>query len=168
MTELHQAAAAGDFKKVEELLTQQRCGPNLRDADWGNKTALHWAAREGRPGSLSRASAAARAQEPRPNQTEARPHRNGEAPHPARGQAEPEDAGRMDPRPLRRRVWSAVRATPAALPPRPHRPGGPLWGQTAEDSSGLRTPRLCGLPENGRDGVPGLQREGSSAGNLTG
>lgn len=95
----------------------------------------------------------------------------------------------MDPRPLRRRVWSAVRATPAALPPRPHRPGGPLWGQTAEDSSGLRTPRLCGLPENvsrehlcpedhpilirvfvlqGRDGVPGLQREGSSAGNLTG
>uniref|UniRef100_A0A3B3IAC4 Ankyrin repeat domain 66 n=1 Tax=Oryzias latipes TaxID=8090 RepID=A0A3B3IAC4_ORYLA len=47
MTELHQAAAAGDFKKVEELLTQQRCGPNLRDADWGNKTALHWAAREG-------------------------------------------------------------------------------------------------------------------------
>ncbi|XP_037550759.1 ankyrin repeat domain-containing protein 66 [Nematolebias whitei] len=47
MTELHQAAAAGDYQKVEELLTQQKCCPNERDVDWSYKTPLHWAAAKG-------------------------------------------------------------------------------------------------------------------------
>ncbi|XP_055361972.1 ankyrin repeat domain-containing protein 66 isoform X1 [Betta splendens] len=47
MTELHQAAAAGDFHQVQEILRQNRCDPNQRDIDWSNKTPLHWAAATG-------------------------------------------------------------------------------------------------------------------------
>ncbi|XP_026195277.1 ankyrin repeat domain-containing protein 66 [Anabas testudineus] len=47
MTELHQAAAAGDFDQVEEILRQNKCNPNQRDIDWSNKTPLHWAAAKG-------------------------------------------------------------------------------------------------------------------------
>lgn len=47
MTELHQAAAAGDFDKVEEILKNKKCSPNERDVDWSNKTPLHWAAARG-------------------------------------------------------------------------------------------------------------------------
>lgn len=47
MTELHQAAAAGDVDGVEEILLQQKCNPNQRDVDWSYKTALHWAAARG-------------------------------------------------------------------------------------------------------------------------
>ncbi|XP_069016969.1 ankyrin repeat domain-containing protein 66 [Embiotoca jacksoni] len=47
MTELHQAAAAGDYDQVEEILRQQRCNPNQRDIDWSCKTPLHWAAAKG-------------------------------------------------------------------------------------------------------------------------
>ncbi|KAG7511338.1 ankyrin repeat domain-containing protein 66-like [Solea senegalensis] len=47
MTELHQAAAAGDYDKVEEILRQKKCSPNERDIDWSNKTPLHWAAAKG-------------------------------------------------------------------------------------------------------------------------
>ncbi|MEQ2281298.1 hypothetical protein AMECASPLE_028835 [Ameca splendens] len=47
MTELHQAAAARDYEKVKEILTQQRCCPNQKDIDWSNKTPLHWAADTG-------------------------------------------------------------------------------------------------------------------------
>ncbi|KAK2826577.1 hypothetical protein Q5P01_020791 [Channa striata] len=47
MTELHQAAAAGDFEEVEEILRENKCDPNQRDVDWSNKTALHWAAAKG-------------------------------------------------------------------------------------------------------------------------
>lgn len=47
MTELHQAAAAGDLDEVEEILLQRRCNPNQRDVDWSHKTALHWAAARG-------------------------------------------------------------------------------------------------------------------------
>lgn len=47
MTELHQAAAAGDLDGVEEILQQRRCNPNQRDVDWSHKTALHWAAARG-------------------------------------------------------------------------------------------------------------------------
>ncbi|XP_029349056.1 ankyrin repeat domain-containing protein 66 [Echeneis naucrates] len=47
MTELHQAAAAGDLQKVEEILTGNRCSPNQRDVDWSYKTPLHWAAAKG-------------------------------------------------------------------------------------------------------------------------
>ena len=47
MTELHQAAAAGDGDGVEEILLQKKCNPNQRDVDWSYKTALHWAAAKG-------------------------------------------------------------------------------------------------------------------------
>lgn len=47
MTELHQAAAAGDVDGVKELLLQKKCNPNQRDVDWSYKTALHWAAAKG-------------------------------------------------------------------------------------------------------------------------
>ncbi|XP_053192060.1 ankyrin repeat domain-containing protein 66 [Scomber japonicus] len=47
MSELHQAAAAGDFDRVEEILRQNRCNPNQRDIDWSYKTPLHWAAAKG-------------------------------------------------------------------------------------------------------------------------
>ncbi|XP_049452741.1 ankyrin repeat domain-containing protein 66 [Epinephelus fuscoguttatus] len=47
MTELHQAAAAGDFDRVEEILKQNECNPNQRDIDWSYKTPLHWAAAKG-------------------------------------------------------------------------------------------------------------------------
>lgn len=47
MTELHQAAAAGDVDGVEEILLQKKCNPNQRDVDWSYKTALHWAAAKG-------------------------------------------------------------------------------------------------------------------------
>ncbi|KAK5858024.1 hypothetical protein PBY51_011224 [Eleginops maclovinus] len=47
MTELHQAAAAGDLEKVQEILRQKGCDPNQRDEDWSCKTPLHWAAAEG-------------------------------------------------------------------------------------------------------------------------
>eukprot|EP00066_Takifugu_rubripes_P028936 XP_011618202.1 PREDICTED: ankyrin repeat domain-containing protein 66-like [Takifugu rubripes] len=47
MTELHQAAAAGDVDGVEEILLQKKCNPNQRDVDWSYKTALHWAAARG-------------------------------------------------------------------------------------------------------------------------
>ncbi|XP_056249617.1 ankyrin repeat domain-containing protein 66 isoform X1 [Seriola aureovittata] len=47
MTELHQAAAAGDFDQVEEILRQNKCNPNQRDIDWSYKTPLHWAAAKG-------------------------------------------------------------------------------------------------------------------------
>lgn len=48
MTELHQAAAVGDFDRVEEILLQNKCNPNQRDIDWSYKTPLHWAAAKGR------------------------------------------------------------------------------------------------------------------------
>lgn len=47
MTELHQAAAAGDFDLVEEILNKKKCNPNHRDIDWNYKTPLHWAAAKG-------------------------------------------------------------------------------------------------------------------------
>ncbi|XP_068435802.1 ankyrin repeat domain-containing protein 66 [Clinocottus analis] len=47
MTELHQAAAAGDLGRVQEILRQNECDPNQRDIDWSCKTPLHWAAAQG-------------------------------------------------------------------------------------------------------------------------
>ncbi|AWP16209.1 putative tudor domain-containing protein 6-like [Scophthalmus maximus] len=47
MTELHQAAAAGDVERVEDILRQKKCSPNQRDIDWCYKTPLHWAAAKG-------------------------------------------------------------------------------------------------------------------------
>lgn len=48
MTELHQAAAAGDYDLVEEIVRNKSCNPNQKDLDWNKKTALHWAASKGR------------------------------------------------------------------------------------------------------------------------
>ncbi|XP_064191254.1 ankyrin repeat domain-containing protein 66 isoform X1 [Anguilla rostrata] len=47
MTELHQAAAAGDYDLVEDIVKKNRCNPNQKDTDWNNKTPLHWAAAKG-------------------------------------------------------------------------------------------------------------------------
>ncbi|XP_036397414.1 ankyrin repeat domain-containing protein 66 [Megalops cyprinoides] len=48
MTELHQAAAAGDYDVVEEIVKKNKCNPNQKDIDWNCKTPLHWAAAKGR------------------------------------------------------------------------------------------------------------------------
>ncbi|XP_019376534.1 PREDICTED: ankyrin repeat domain-containing protein 66 isoform X2 [Gavialis gangeticus] len=47
MTELHEAAALGDYDLVNEILKKGRCDPNHKDADWNDKTPLHWAAAKG-------------------------------------------------------------------------------------------------------------------------
>ncbi|XP_007287877.2 ankyrin repeat domain-containing protein 66 [Astyanax mexicanus] len=47
MTELHQAAAVGDYDLVEDILKRNKCSPNQKDIDWNNKTPLHWAAAKG-------------------------------------------------------------------------------------------------------------------------
>ncbi|XP_076013547.1 ankyrin repeat domain-containing protein 66-like [Genypterus blacodes] len=47
MSELHEAAAAGNFDQVEELLTQNKSNANQKDVNWSNKTPLHWAAAKG-------------------------------------------------------------------------------------------------------------------------
>ena len=47
MTELHQAAASGDFDLVLDILRKNLCDPNQRDIDWNGKTPLHWAAAKG-------------------------------------------------------------------------------------------------------------------------
>lgn len=49
MTELHEAAALGDYDLVNEILKTGRCDPNHKDADWNDKTPLHWAAAKGEP-----------------------------------------------------------------------------------------------------------------------
>lgn len=48
MTELHQAAAAGDYDLVEDIVKKNSCDPNQKDLDWNKKTPLHWAASRGR------------------------------------------------------------------------------------------------------------------------
>ncbi|KAM8834207.1 ankyrin repeat domain-containing protein 66 [Synchiropus picturatus] len=47
MTELHQAAAAGNLEQVLQILRKNKCSPNDKDVDWNNKTPLHWAAERG-------------------------------------------------------------------------------------------------------------------------
>ncbi|XP_048046422.1 ankyrin repeat domain-containing protein 66 isoform X3 [Megalobrama amblycephala] len=47
MTELHQAAAAGDYDLVEDIVKKKSCDPNQKDLDWNKKTPLHWAASRG-------------------------------------------------------------------------------------------------------------------------
>ncbi|XP_078397694.1 ankyrin repeat domain-containing protein 66 isoform X1 [Cetorhinus maximus] len=48
MTELHEAAAAGDTELVEEILRSGSCNPNAKDLHWSQRTALHWAAAQGK------------------------------------------------------------------------------------------------------------------------
>ncbi|XP_077173257.1 ankyrin repeat domain-containing protein 66 [Paroedura picta] len=47
MTELHQAVAAGNAESVDEILRQGQCDLNAKDADWNDRTPLHWAAIKG-------------------------------------------------------------------------------------------------------------------------
>ncbi|XP_058495834.1 ankyrin repeat domain-containing protein 66-like [Solea solea] len=47
MSDLHQAAAAGNYEKVKEILRHKKCSPNERDIEWRNKTPLHWATGNG-------------------------------------------------------------------------------------------------------------------------
>ncbi|XP_071598222.1 ankyrin repeat domain-containing protein 66 isoform X1 [Heliangelus exortis] len=47
MTELHEAVAVGDYDLVEKILRAGHCDPNHKDADWHDRTPLHWAAAKG-------------------------------------------------------------------------------------------------------------------------
>ncbi|XP_044301078.1 ankyrin repeat domain-containing protein 66 [Varanus komodoensis] len=47
MMELHEAAALGDYRIVEDILKRGLCDPNCKDVDWGDRTPLHWAAAKG-------------------------------------------------------------------------------------------------------------------------
>ncbi|PIO35218.1 hypothetical protein AB205_0104400 [Aquarana catesbeiana] len=47
VTELHQAAALGDYDLVSEILKKDLYDPNYKDIDWNDRTALHWAAAKG-------------------------------------------------------------------------------------------------------------------------
>ncbi|XP_051880010.1 ankyrin repeat domain-containing protein 66 [Pristis pectinata] len=48
MSELHEAAAAGDTELVEQILHRGSCDPSMKDPDWGERTPLHWAAAKGK------------------------------------------------------------------------------------------------------------------------
>lgn len=48
MSELHEAAAAGDTDLVEEILHRGTCDPSMKDPDWSDRTPLHWAAAKGK------------------------------------------------------------------------------------------------------------------------
>lgn len=45
--EIHDAASTGDFDSLEEYLRSGKFDVNLKDAEWGNRTALHWACAKG-------------------------------------------------------------------------------------------------------------------------
>ncbi|TRY83509.1 hypothetical protein DNTS_016236 [Danionella cerebrum] len=47
MSALHQAAAAGDYELVREIIKNNSCNPNEKDLDWNKRTPLHWAASKG-------------------------------------------------------------------------------------------------------------------------
>ncbi|OCT81330.1 hypothetical protein XELAEV_18028149mg [Xenopus laevis] len=47
ITELHQAAALGDYDLVSQILKKGLFDPNYKDGDWSDRTALHWAAAKG-------------------------------------------------------------------------------------------------------------------------
>ncbi|XP_039182333.1 ankyrin repeat domain-containing protein 66 [Crotalus tigris] len=47
MTELHEAAALGKYDLAEEILSTGLADPNCQDADWSDRTPLHWAAANG-------------------------------------------------------------------------------------------------------------------------
>ncbi|KAK3098515.1 hypothetical protein FSP39_020248 [Pinctada imbricata] len=45
--ELHEAAAMGDTDSMEEYLNSKKIDVNLRDPDFNDRTALHWASAKG-------------------------------------------------------------------------------------------------------------------------
>ena len=44
---LHEAAASGNYHELESLLMMGRIDVNFKDAEFGDRTALHWAAGRG-------------------------------------------------------------------------------------------------------------------------
>ncbi|XP_028406330.1 ankyrin repeat domain-containing protein 66-like [Dendronephthya gigantea] len=44
---LHEAAASGDYHELESLLLMGRIDVNFKDAEFGDRTALHWASSRG-------------------------------------------------------------------------------------------------------------------------
>ena len=45
--EIHEAAATGDYDAIEEYLKNSKCDVNLKDVEWDDRTALHWACMKG-------------------------------------------------------------------------------------------------------------------------
>lgn len=45
--ELHEAASVGDYDTLEELVFSKKIDINLRDPEWQDRTALHWASAKG-------------------------------------------------------------------------------------------------------------------------
>ncbi|XP_052774622.1 ankyrin repeat domain-containing protein 66-like isoform X2 [Mya arenaria] len=45
--EIHDAASTGDLDSLEEYLRSGKFDVNLRDEEWSNRTALHWACAKG-------------------------------------------------------------------------------------------------------------------------
>ncbi|XP_046367433.2 ankyrin repeat domain-containing protein 66-like [Haliotis rufescens] len=45
--ELHEAAAVSDYDTLEEYLRSGKFDVNLKDEDWHNMTAMHWASTKG-------------------------------------------------------------------------------------------------------------------------
>jgi hypothetical protein len=46
--ELHEAASVGDQDSLEQYMRSGKYDVNLRDVEWGSRTALHWASTKGR------------------------------------------------------------------------------------------------------------------------
>ena len=47
MSEVHEAAAAGDSEQILNLLNLGKYDVNQKDAEWHDRTPLHWAAIKG-------------------------------------------------------------------------------------------------------------------------
>lgn len=45
--ELHEAASVGDYDTLEELIFSKKIDINLKDPEWRDRTALHWACSKG-------------------------------------------------------------------------------------------------------------------------
>ena len=45
--ELHEAASVGDYDTLEELIFSKKIDINLKDPEWRERTALHWACSKG-------------------------------------------------------------------------------------------------------------------------
>lgn len=45
--EIHDAASTGDYDSLEEYLRSGKFDVNLKDSEWCNRTALHWACAKG-------------------------------------------------------------------------------------------------------------------------
>lgn len=45
--EIHEAAATGDYDSLEEYLKNSKIDVNLKDVEWDERTALHWACMKG-------------------------------------------------------------------------------------------------------------------------